>query len=122
MWRGSYCSEVVRQATNSPRRRLQIAPALDQFNFVAFRCVDEGDEAPALGPVWPVGKGITFGRCFGRELLQVVDFEGEMSQIRSNDHGAALVEFAQLNFFVAVRRLEKDKLRTAAGGVAPNLL
>src|SRR5437867_12514170 len=38
-----------------------------------------------------------------------------MSQVRTNDHRAAFVEFAKLDLFFAFGCLEKNQLRSAAG-------
>ena len=52
------------------------------------------------------------------KLRQVVDLKREMGQIRSDDHRTTFIELADLNFLLASRRLEKDKLRAATGSVA----
>ena len=43
-----------------------------------------------------------------------------MSQIRSDHDRTAIVEFAKLDFHIASRRFQEDKLRTAARGMAAN--
>src|SRR4029453_1729086 len=99
---------------------LTIGAALNQFDLVAFRRVDESDRAAAVVGMWPVGERVAFrGRPF-REFLDVIDLEGEMSQIRSDHHRTAIVEFANLDFHIASRRFQEDKLRTAARGMAAN--
>ena len=45
-----------------------------------------------------------------------------MSQVGAHHNRAALVIFADLNFLFAPGRLEKDKLRAAAGSVAAHFL
>lgn len=65
---------------------------------------------------------VTFGRSLAREFFHVLDLEREMSQIRTNLNRTALIEFAELDFFFASGRLKKDQLRSAAGGMTPNLL
>ena len=45
----------------------------------------------------PVGERITFRRCFFRKGLDIVDLEGEMSQVRPDHDGAALIKFAKLD-------------------------
>ena len=120
--RASYWLEPVTQANRWPKRVLQIAAALDQFNLVTFRRINESNHAAAFGPVRSVGKRITLGRRFPRELFEIIHLEGEMSQVRPDDYGSALIELAELDFFIAFRRSQKNKLRTAARGVAASLL
>ena len=69
-----------------------------------------------------VGKRITLGRRFPRELFEIIHLEGEMGHVRPDDYGSALIELAELDFFIAFRRSQKNKLRTAARGVAASLL
>ena len=101
---------------------LFVGAGLDQFDLVTFGSVDECD-----GPVFPVrmrpvGERITLFRRLARERLDVVDLEGEMGQIRAHDHGTALVEFADLDFFVAPGRFEENQLRTATRRMPPRFL
>src|SRR3954471_4101155 len=69
-----------------------------------------------------IRKRIALFRCFPREGLEVVDLEREMGQVRSNDDRAALVELADLDFFLASWRLEENELRTAPGSVPAGFL
>src|SRR5437588_12452679 len=69
-----------------------------------------------------VGKRITFFRRFARERLDVVDFKGEMSEIRPDHHRPALIELTNLDFFVAARSFKKDELRAAARRVPATFL
>jgi len=57
-----------------------------------------------------------------REFFHVVHFEGKMRQVRPHHHRSALVELAELNFFFAGWRFQKNKLRAATRNVAANLL
>src|SRR6266446_3704599 len=72
--------------------------------------------------MWSVGKRITFGGRFAREFVEIVHFESEMCQIGSHRHRAALIEFAEFNFFFAAGRFEKNQLRAAAGSMPAKLL
>src|SRR5437660_3887236 len=104
------------------RNSLQIATALDQFNLVAFRRVDESDLAAARAFMGTVRKGITFGCRLAREFIQIVHFEGKMGEIRTDYDRSALVEFVNFNFLLALWRFEKNQLRPAPGRVAANFL
>jgi hypothetical protein len=57
-----------------------------------------------------------------RELVQIFYFKSKMRQVWADDDRSALVKFADLNFFVAARRFQKNKLRAAPRSVTPNLL
>jgi hypothetical protein len=97
-----------------------IAAALNQFDLVTFRRIDESNRAAVAVGMRPVGERVAFrGRLF-REFLDVIDLEGEMRQVRSDHHRTAFVEFAKLDFYIASRRFQEDKLRTAARGMAAN--
>ena len=54
-----------------------------------------------------VRQRISFGCRFSRELFQIVHFKGEMSQVRANHDRPALIEFANLDLLVPVRRFQK---------------
>src|SRR6266403_666543 len=69
-----------------------------------------------------IGERITFRRCFACEFLQIVHFKREMSQIRTYHHRAALVEFADLDFFFAFGGFEKNELRSPSGRMTPGFL
>ena len=56
------------------------------------------------------------------ELLDVVDFESQMGQIRTDYHGTAVIELTDFNFLFAPRRLEENQLRTSTGGVPSRFL
>ena len=45
-----------------------------------------------------------------------------MSQIGTDFNRTALIEFTELNFFVASGRFKKNQLRSAAGGMTSDLL
>jgi capsid portal protein len=71
--------------------------------------------------MWPVRERITFRRRLLRKLIQVLHLKSQMREVRSNHNRPALVEFANLNFLVAIGRFQKNELRTAAGRLAANL-
>lgn len=52
------------------------------------------------------------------ECLEVVDLEGEVSEVRPDDYGAGGIELADFDEFLALGSLEEDELRAAGGGVA----
>ena len=45
-----------------------------------------------------------------------------MGQVRTDHYRPALIEFAQLDFLLAARRLEENQLRTATGSVPARFL
>ena len=45
-----------------------------------------------------------------------------MRQVRSDDDRSAFVEFTELDFLLAPRRFEENKLRAAAGSVPAHFL
>ena len=59
------------------------------------------DRAAAAVGMRPIGERIAFGRRLLGEFLDVIDLEGEMGQVRSDDNWAAFVKFAELDFFIA---------------------
>src|SRR4029453_8807412 len=82
---------------------------LDQFDLIAFRCVNEGNST-AVRRMWSVRQRMAFcGGVFG-ELVQVVDFKCEVRQIGADDNRAAPIEFAYLNFLFAAWRFQKHEL------------
>ena len=93
------------------------APALDQFNLVAFRSVDKRYRAPIAIGMRAVGQRTTLGRSLSCKFFQVVHFKREMGQVRPNHYWAALIILAKLDLFLALRCLEEYKLRAAPGGV-----
>ena len=80
----------------------------------------------AIAPPLPFGCGpsesgyplaaVSLGKVF-----DVIHLERQMGQIRTDLHRAALVEFAELDFLFAPRGFQKNKLRTAAGGMPADL-
>src|SRR5437763_12100571 len=93
------------------------APALDQFNLVALRSVDERNRAPSAIGMRAVGQRITLGRSLSCKFFQVVHFKREMGQVRPHHYWAALIILAKLDLFLALGRFKKDELRAAPGGV-----
>src|SRR3977135_1875648 len=98
------------------------APALDQFNLVALRSIDERNRAPIAIGMRAVGQRITLGRSLSCEFFQIVHFKREMGQVRPHHYWAAFVVLANLDLFLALRGFEKDELRSTAGGVPPCFL
>ena len=83
--------------------------ALDEFDLVTFRCVNEGNSTAVRG-MWSVRQWMAFCRGVFGELVQIVDFKCEMRQIGTDDNRAALVEFAYLNFLIAAWCFQEDEL------------
>src|SRR6266550_1323301 len=83
--------------------------ALDKFDLIAFRCVNEGNSTAVRG-MWSVRQRMAFCRGVFGELVQIVDFKCEMRQIGADDNRAALVEFAYLNFLIAAWCFQEDEL------------
>src|SRR5207247_9104828 len=103
-----------------PPEWLAFSRALNSFDFIAFRCINEGDSA-ATAWMRPIRQWVTFSGCVFRKLVQIVHFECEMRQIGTNLHRTALIKFAKLDFLVAAWRFQEDKLRSAARCVSSNL-
>src|SRR5438067_2052253 len=69
----------------------------------------------------PVRQRITFRSRFACKLFQVVHLKSKMRKIRTDHDRPALVEFANLDLHVPVRRFQKNQLRAAARGMATKL-
>jgi hypothetical protein len=90
---------------------------LNQLDFVTFGRVYECDRVTLLRAMRSVGKWIAFRCRFARELIQIVDFESQVREVRPDDNRTTGVEFAKLDLFFALLCLQKDELRTATGRV-----
>ena len=102
--------------------RLDGRSALNQLDLVTFRRIDERNRATLAIRVRTVRERVTFfGRLMG-ETFDIVDFEGQMREIRTDDDWTAFIELTDFDFFLAVRRLEENQLRAAAGGMASRFL
>ena len=91
---------------------------MDQLHLVALGRVEEGDDGSAAGPGRPVAQRVAFFRQLRRECRQIVDREGQVHQVGLHLHRGAVRQLAQLDFLVAVGRLQKRELRAARRGVA----
>src|SRR5437899_6463835 len=80
---------------------LRFPRALDQFDLVALRRVDERDFT-AASRMRPIGQRITFCFRFLRELFQIVHFKCEVRQVGADHYRTALVKFTNLNLPIAV--------------------
>lgn len=90
---------------------------LDELNFVAFGCIDEGERA--VGSFCgSIGEGIAFGCSVLREGLDVFDFECEVSEVRAESDRAAGGEATDFEEFFAVGCLEEDEFGSSGGAVA----
>ena len=54
--------------------------------------------------------------------VEIVHLEGEMRQIRTDLHRAALIELADLDHLLAARRFEENQFRTARRSVPLHFL
>src|SRR5947208_10150832 len=95
------------------------APALDQFNLVALRSVDERNRAPIAIGMRAVGQRITLGRSLSCKFFQIVHLKREMGQVRPHHSWPVLLFFAILDFFFVLGGLEKAEFGSAPGGVSP---
>src|SRR4051794_7807422 len=100
LWARSSADRMGNRASQSPS-----SDSLNQLDFVALRSIEKCDNTAGTGPRRAVGERIAFGRRFFRKSLQIRHFEREMRQIRADFHGSALVELANLDQFLALRRL-----------------
>ena len=83
--------------------------ALDKFDLIAFRCVNEGNSTAVRG-MWSVRQRMAFCRGVFDELVQIIYLKCEMRQIGTDDNRAAPVEFAYLNFLIAAWCFQEDEL------------
>lgn len=96
--------------------------ALDEFDFVSLRGVDEGD-AVAIG--FEVGAIRERDAVLGEVLaegFEAVDLEGEVGQVGLDLNGAAVGEVAEFDGFLTFRGFEEDEFGTAGRFMAPDLL
>jgi hypothetical protein len=99
----------LRKRPTGLRAKILFFTVLDEFDFVAFGRVNEGNST-AVRRMWSVGQWITFCRGVFSEFVQIVDFKCEMREIGAHDNRAAPIEFAYLNFHVAAWCFQEDKL------------
>ena len=85
-------------------------PALNQLNLIAFRRVDKRDRSVLAIRVRTVRERVAFFRGLASELLEVVDLERQVGEIRTDHDGTALIEFADFNFFLAPRSFKENEL------------
>jgi len=90
----------------------------DDFDFVSFGGVDEGDPVAGGGGVGAVGEGQAQLRQVAGKLIEVIDGKGEVGEIRLNLHGSAVGKLADLDQFVTFGGLEEDQLGSAGGLMA----
>ena len=94
---------------------------LDEFDFVAFGRVDEGERAAgAFGGA--VGEWVAFGCGVLGEGFDVLDFEGEVGEVGAEGDLAAGWETADFNEFLAVRRFKENKFGASGRAVAAYFL
>ncbi len=92
--------------------------ALNQLYLVAFRRIDERNRAALAIRVRTVRERVTSFCRLAAELLDVIDLESQMREIRTHDNRTAFIEFADFDFFLAAGRLKENQLRAATRGVA----
>src|SRR5437879_3547661 len=100
----------------------RLLPPLNQLNLVAFRRVDEGEDAAGGGRGGAVGVFQAESREVFAEFFEVVHLEGQVRQVRLHLHRTARRETAQFNLFLALRRFEEDQFRAARGFVPAHFL
>ncbi len=69
-----------------------------------------------------VGERVALGGGLFGELLDVIDFEGEVGEVGPDHDRAAFVEFAELDFLLAPGSFQENELRAAARSMAPHFL
>ena len=70
----------------------------------------------------PVAERVAKRSGVGRECVEVLHLEGQVGQIRPDDHRTTSIEFANLEEFLAARSLQEDKLRATPAGAAADFL
>src|SRR5436190_692332 len=83
--------------------------ALDKFDLVTFRRVDECDST-GIRRMWSVRQLIALCRSVFGELVQVIDLKSQVRKIGADDNRTAPVEFAYLNFLIASWCFEENQL------------
>ena len=101
---------------------LFVPAALNQFDLVTFRRVDERNRATVAMRMRPVRERITFLRVTPGECSMSSTSKARCVRSGPTTTGPLSIEFADLDFLLAARRLEENQLRTAAGGVPPRFL
>ena len=115
--------EIITEMRGGCAGRAGLCPAfLDKLYLITLRRVDKSDAPAGAGRVRPIGERIPLCRGVTRKRVHILHFKCQMSQVRPHDHRAAGVVFADLDQLLAAGRLEKNQLRAAPGGKAPDLL
>jgi hypothetical protein len=118
-------------ASASLRRRLQFGSAsishsgfahLDQFDFVTFRSIDEGNAAAVGFDVWTIGVFQAEFFQVPSEFFEAVDFERQVRQIGLNLDGAAGRKVTKFDQLFTAQGLEESQFRTARRFVPANFL
>jgi hypothetical protein len=106
-----YADTPIRRHVSLSPSRPHVSPSvLDQFDFVAFRRIDERDDTSAARLGGTVGERVSLRRSVFREGFEIFHFEREVRDVRAHVDRTALIEFADLDFLVAARRFEENEL------------
>lgn len=92
--------------------------ALDQFDFVTLRSVDESDSASICFHVGAIGIGHAVCAEVLFKFSETLDLESKMSEIGLDLNRAAGWEMANLNFLLAFGSFEENELGAARRFVA----
>ena len=95
---------------------------MNQFDFVAFRRVNEGKYRASGSGGRAVGKlQAVFGQVLA-EFLKAVHLEREMGEVGLHLHRAAAGKIRDFDLLLAAGRLEKNEFRAARRFVPPDFL
>jgi hypothetical protein len=112
---------LVEPGVNFLKAHLKLLAVLNEFNLVALGCVNEGNDRSTWALVRTVGQRVSEGGRMARKGLDVVDFKRQVRQIGSYLDRSAGIKLADLDKFLALRRLEENQLRATSAGDAPDL-
>jgi hypothetical protein len=101
---------------------VELFGTLDKLDLVALGRIDEGNHASTAGWDWTVAEGIALGGGVFGESIHIIDFKGEMGQIRAYDNGPARGVVADLDFLVAAPRLKENQGGASGRGRAARFL
>ena len=100
------------------RDLLPVGWALDEFNFVTLRCVDECDGTARGCQCGAVRKRKAEFLGMGCKCSEVIDLKCEVCQIGADDDRARSVVLADFDKFIAMRCFKEYQLGAARRPVA----
>jgi hypothetical protein len=95
------------------RDLLTVGWALDEFDFVTLRCVNECDSAARAGKGGAVRKRKAEFLGMGCKCSEVIDLKCEVCQIGADDDRARSVVLADFDKFIALRCFKEYQLGPA---------